>query len=239
MTYGLQLYSVRDAAEKDWIAAVKHVAALGYDAVETAGFFGLTADQVNDTLAQCGLTLSGTHSGLNELLEDFDATVAFHKAIGNHYYIIPGHDLSTRARLDQFIADVNRLQPILRAEGIELCYHNHSHEFAPNEDGLIIYDELLARTSLLLEIDTYWAFNAGLDPVAMMEQLADRLRFIHIKDGEPGGKGFPLGRGSAPIRAVWEKAKAMNIPMVVESETLTPDGMTEAQICLDWLRAQA
>ena len=239
MKYGLQLYSVRDAAEKDWIAAVKQVAALGYDTVETAGFFGHTPDEVNAALAECGLTLSGTHTGLQDLLTDFDAAVAFHKAVGNKFYIIPGHDLSTRAKLDQFISDVNRLQPLLRAEGIELCYHNHSHEFVPNEDGLIIYDELLARTSLLLEIDTYWAFNAGLDPDAMMEQLAERLRFIHIKDGEPGGTRRPLGMGSAPIRAVWEKAKAMNIPMVVESETLTPDGMTEAQICLDWLRAQA
>ena len=238
MKYGLQLYSVRDAAEKDWVSAVKQVAEMGYDMIETAGFFGLDADTVKSTLDACGVTLSGTHTHLRELLEDYEGTLAFHKAIGNHYYIIPGHDLSTKEKLDAFIDDVNRLQPMLKAEGIELCYHNHAHEFVPNEDGQIIYDELISRTSLLLEIDTYWAFDGGKDPVQLMEQLKDRLRFIHIKDGEGGHKGKPLGHGVAPIRAVWEKAKEMNIPMVVESETLTPDGLTEARLRIEWLRQQ-
>lgn len=238
MEYGLQLYSVRDLAQNDWREAVRQVAALGYKLVEPAGFFGCTAEEVNETLAAAGVKLSGTHTGLGELLENYEATVAFHKAIGNKYYIIPGHDLTTKAKLDDFIEQVNRLQPLLRAEGIELCYHNHAHEFQPNEDGQIIYDELLSRTTLKLEIDTYWAFVGGKDPVALMEELKDRLVFIHLKDGDGAHKGQPLGLGVAPIRAVWEKAQAMGVPMVVESETLTPDGMTEARICIEWLNAQ-
>lgn len=239
MEYGLQLYSVRDLAEKNWEEAVAQVAALGYAFVEPAGFFGKAADDVHQTLNACNMRLSGTHTGLGELLQDYAGTVAYHRAIGNRYYIIPGHDLSTKEKLDAFIADVNRLQPKLDAEGITLCYHNHAHEFKPNEDGQIIYDELLNRTALKLEIDTYWAFVGGKDPVALMEQLKDRLCFIHIKDGTADGKGKPLGMGEAPVRAVWEKAKQLNIPMVVESETLTPDGMTEARICLEWLKQQA
>lgn len=238
MEYGLQLYSVRDLAQNDWREAVKQVAALGYKLIEPAGFFGLTAEEVNQIIAEYGVTLSGTHTGLGELLDNYEETVAFHKAIGNRCYIIPGHDLSTKDKLDAFIAEVNRLQPMLKDEGIELCYHNHAHEFKPNEDGQIIYDALLTRTTLKLEIDTYWAFAGGKDPVALMEELKDRLVFIHLKDGDGEHKGFPLGMGVAPIRAVWEKAKAMNIPMVVESETLTPDGMTEARICMEWLQAQ-
>lgn len=39
MDYGIQLYSVRDLAEKDLSAAVKRVAELGYSSVEFAGFF--------------------------------------------------------------------------------------------------------------------------------------------------------------------------------------------------------
>ena len=72
----------------------------------------------------------------------------------------------------------------------------------------------------------------------MMEQLKDRLHFIHIKDGYADRRGEPLGRGTAPVKAVYEKAKAMGIPMIVESETLTPDGLTEAKICFDYLKAQ-
>ena len=87
-------------------------------------------------------------------------------------------------------------------------------------------------------IDTYWAFVGGNDPVEMMERLKDRLIFIHIKDGDPEGHGTPLGMGQAPCQAVYKKAVEMGVPMVVESETCTPDGPTEARICIEFLKAQ-
>ena len=236
MEYGLQMYSVRDITKEDLPGAIAEVAQIGYKLIEFAGFFGHTAEEVNQMLADNGVTVSGTHTGLNELLTDYEATLAFHKAIKNPIYIIPGHDLSTKENLDKFIEDVNRLQPLLKAEGIEMGFHNHSSEFLPNQDGVIFYDELVSRTNLLLEIDTFWAYAAGKDPVALMEQLKDRLRFIHIKDGYQNGDGMPLGRGTAPVAAVYAKAIELGVPMVVESETLTPDGLTEAKICFEYLK---
>lgn len=238
MEYGLQMYSVRDITQENLADAVAKVAKIGYKLIEFAGFFGNSADAVNAMLRENGVRVSGTHSSLNDLVNDYEATLAFHKAIGNANYIIPGHDLSTREKLDAFIEQVNRLQPMLEKEGIALGYHNHDHEFKPNNDGQIIYDELVKRTNLWLEIDTFWAYAGGKDPVAMMEALKDRLRFIHIKDGFANREGAPLGQGTAPVKAVYAKAKAMGIPMIVESETLKPDGLTEAQICFDFLKAQ-
>ena len=238
MEYGLQMYSVRDITKDDLPGAVAKVAQMGYKLIEFAGFFGHTAEEVNKMLSDNGVKVSGTHTGLGELLSDYEGTVAFHKAINNPIYIIPGHDLSTREKVDQFIEDVNRLQPMLKAEGIEMGFHNHSREFLPNEDGVIFYDELVSRTNLLLEIDTFWAYAAGKDPVALMEQYKDRLRFIHIKDGYRNGEGKPLGQGTAPVADVYRKAVELGIPMVVESETLTPDGLTEAKICYEYLKSQ-
>lgn len=238
MEYGLQMYSVRDITKDDLPGAVAKVAQMGYKLIEFAGFFGHTAEEVNKMLSDNGVKVSGTHTGLGELLSDYEGTLAFHKAINNPIYIIPGHDLSTREKVDQFIEDVNRLQPMLKVEGIEMGFHNHSREFLPNEDGIIFYDELVSRTNLLLEIDTFWAYAAGKDPVALMEQYKDRLRFIHIKDGYRNGEGKPLGQGTAPVADVYRKAIELGIPMVVESETLTPDGLTEAKICYEYLKSQ-
>ena len=238
MEYGLQMYSVRDITQDDLAGAVAKVAKIGYKLIEFAGFFGHSAQEVTAMLEENGVRVSGTHTSINDLIQDYEGTLAFHKAIGNKYYIIPGHDLSTKAKLDEFIDNVNKFQPLLAEQGITLCYHNHDHEFKPNLDGQIIYDELLARTNIGLEIDTFWAYAGGKDPIAMMEQLKDRLHFIHIKDGYADRRGEPLGRGTAPVKAVYEKAKAMGIPMIVESETLTPDGLTEAKICFDYLKAQ-
>lgn len=237
MNFGLQLYSIRDITPKDLDAALAKVAEMGYAYVEFAGFFGHTAEAVAAMLDKYGLKVSGTHTGWQEVAEHFEETVAYHKAIGNKNIIVPGADLKTKEKLDAFIDMANRFQPLLAKEGIAFHYHNHAHEFRPNEDGQIIYDELVSRTTLNLEIDTFWAFVGGHDPVALMEKLADRVKVIHIKDGYQDGKGMPLGQGEAPVRAVFAKAKAMGIPMVVESETLTPDGLTEAKVCLDFLRS--
>ena len=238
MDYGLQMYSVRDITDKDLLGALEKVAGMGYKLIEFAGFFGYKAEDVKAKMDELGVKASGTHTGLNALVEDFEGTVAYHKAIGCANLIIPGHDLSSKEKIDDFVEKVNYYQPLLAKEGIKLGYHNHSHEFIPNADGSVIYDELTARTAMNLEIDTFWAFNAGKDPVAMMEAFKDRLFFIHIKDGFKGGEGKPLGQGEAPVKAVYRKAKEMGIPMVVESETLTPDGVTEAKACIDFLKAQ-
>lgn len=237
MEYGIQMYSVRDITETNMEGALKALAEMGYKCVEFAGFFGIPAQSIKDMLDKYGLRVSGTHTGWQEVAEHYEETLAYHKAIGNKTIIIPGADLSTKAKLDAFIDMLNEFQPKLAAEGIALGYHNHDHEFKPNEDGQIIYDEIVARTRVALEIDTYWVYAAGKDPVALMEQLKDRLPVIHIKDGLANREGRPLGLGTAPVKAVYSKAVELGVPMVVESETLQPDGLTEAKICIDYLKS--
>lgn len=237
MEYGLQLYSVRDLTKDNFEEAVRKVAALGYSFVEPAGFFGRSAEQVRELLAETGLRLSGTHSSLNDLVNDYEGTLAFHKAIGNTNYIIPGYPTGSQAEIDSFVEKVNALQPKLAAEGIALSFHNHAREFQVNPDGSVAYEQILYRTNLTLEVDAYWAFVGMKNPVALMERVKDRLRFIHMKDGSADGHGTPLGMGEAPLADVYRKAIELGIPMVVESETCTPDGITEAEICIKHLRS--
>ena len=83
MEYGIQLYSVRDLTEKNLDDALRQVSALGYRFVEFAGFFGHSAEDVRAMLEKYNLTVSGTHTGWQEIAERFEKTVAYHKAIGN------------------------------------------------------------------------------------------------------------------------------------------------------------
>ena len=239
MDYGIQLYSVRDITGKDLRTALKKMADIGYKYVEFAGFFEHSAEEVKAWLDEYGLKVSSTHTGLKELLDDFEGTVAYHKTIGNKNIIIPGHDLSSQAKIDEFVEQVNAIIPRLEKEGITLGYHNHSREFQPNQDGTMIHEQLVLRTKLKIEVDTYWFFNAaGFSARGIMERLKDRMDFIHIKDGFKGGEGMPLGKGEAPLRDVYDCAKENNMLMIVESESLKPDGVTEAQIGYNWLKSQ-
>lgn len=238
MDYGVQMYSLRDQVAADYEKALHIVAGQGYKKAELFGGMTPSAKVIRQWADAAGLAISGTHTGADALAADLmEKTIEDHHTLGCSLLIIPGHDLSTKEKLDQFIALVNDAKPKLQAAGITLCYHNHSHEFMPNEDGQIIYDELVQRTDMRLELDTYWAWNAGRNPVEMMEQLKERLVAIHLKDGFMGGEGMPLGKGAAPVKDVWRKAKEMKLMMIVESETQRPDGPTETGECMAYLRS--
>ena len=235
MEYGIQMYSVRDLTEKNMDEALRQVSELGYKFVEFAGFFGIPAEEIKAMLDKYGLKVSGTHTGWKEIAEHFEETVAYHKAIGNKNIIIPGADLSTREKLDALIALINEAQPKLKEAGIALGYHNHSHEFIETAYGAHIHEELEARTQVEFEIDTYWAYVAGLDPIALLERLGDRVRVIHLKDGFADGRGMALGEGTAPVAAVRDYATAHGLAMVVESETCNPTGIEEVGRCMAYL----
>ena len=125
---------------------------------------------------------------------------------------------------------------MLKKEGLELLYHNHSREFLPNDDGIITHEELQKRTEIGFEIDTFWAFAAGVCPVSLMEKLKDRLPVIHLKDGLKDGEGKHLGKGEAPVTAVREKAIELGCDIVVESEGLDPNGIEEVASCFNFLK---
>ena len=184
-----------------------------------------------------GLRCSGTHTGWQDIAYNFEKNVEYHKEIECENIIIPGADLSDKKKLDDFINMLNVAIPKVAECGLNLHYHNHSHEFMPNNDGQIIHEELEHRTNVLFEIDTYWAYNAGLDPVALLKRLAHRVRVIHLKDGNDKGHGFALGEGTAPVKEVRRTAIELGMTMVVESETLQPDGLSEVKRCIDFLKS--
>ncbi len=244
--YGLQLYSVRDVAETDLKAGIRAAAEAGYHYMEFAGFFGNSAEDVKAWMEEYGVEVSGTHTGLDELTKDkIKDTIAFHHAIGCKHLIIPGGlPGSTREKLEMGIAFLNEVQPILNAEGISLSFHNHSGEFIKNSYGAIMHEELQERTAIDFEIDTFWAFIAGVDPIALMNRLKDRIRVIHLRDGIPATEtgnnsvvGKALGEGKAPVAAIRQAALDLGIFMVVESGGLDPTGPEEVGRCMRYLRS--
>lgn len=237
MEYGLQLYSVRDITENDLAGALRQVAALGYKFVEFAGFFGHSAEEVKQMLSENGLFVSGAHVGLSEISpERIDETIAYHKAIGNKSLIVPAADYSTPEKLDALIDALNAAQPKITDAGMTLGYHNHDGEYKPTAYGALVHKAIEERTGVELEIDTYWVYAAGQDPIAELARLGDRVRVIHVKDGLSDRTGRALGEGTAPVAEVVAYAKAHGLCMVVESEGLDPTGIEEVGRCMNYLK---
>lgn len=248
--YGIQMYCVRDITEDSMRLALKEIAEMGYSSVEFAGFFDYTAEQIKIWLDSFSLTCYGTHTGLKALApETIDETIRYHKTIGCNRITIPGASYSTAEKLNDTIEKMKVAQKMLAEEGIRLAYHNHSKEFFPNKDGLIFMEELLTRTEIPLQVDTFWLYNAGYDPISYLEAHKERIDAIHLKDGlitAPENRNFDqsqqdvigkaIGEGEAPCRAVREWAVQNDRPMVVESEYLNPTGLGEIRRCIDFLR---
>lgn len=250
--YGIQMYSLRDITQSDLRGALRAVAEMGYKYVEFAGFFGNSAADVRSWLDELGLTVVGTHTALPALARDtIEETIAYHKAIGCDTIIVPCADWDTEEQMNDSIDAICRASKRLAEDGMSLGYHNHSAEFCRTPYGRIIEEEIIARTDAFLEIDTFWLFNAGIDPVSYLETHKDRIKLIHLKDGyhrrcraiDYGTSfadvtGTSVGMGEAPVLAVRDWANANGVKMVVESEGLDPTGLDEVRRCIDFLGAQ-
>ncbi len=249
--YGLQMYSVRDIAKTDLHGALKTASELGYKFIEFAGFFDHSAQDVKAWLDENGLICSGTHTNIALLAPELiDKTIEYHKIIGCKNIIVPGMNFSTADAVDLQIARLNYADKKLKEHGIKLGYHNHSREFLPNYDGQIVEQEILDRTNIEIEVDTFWSCNAGIDTLSFLEANKNRISVIHLKDGllsaaehknfddvQSGVVGKSLGEGQAPVRDFRDWAIANNVCMVVESEGLNPTGPQEVERCINFLRS--
>lgn len=251
MEYGIQLYSLRDVAREDLHKAVVTAAELGFKYIEFAGFFDHPAKEVKGWLDELGLKCCSTHTKFALIQPDcIDETIAYHKEIGCDTVIVPGGvPICSDEELDSSFAIFNEAQKKFAENGMKLGYHNHSPEFLMTPFGKLVINEILERTDIMLEPDTFWIFNAGLDPVEFLEAHKDRIALIHLKDGitvpvenrkwetwNQGSKGKALGEGEAPVLKVRDWAIKNNVLMVVESEGLDPTGPQEVARSVEFLK---
>lgn len=200
---GLQLYTVRTLMAHDFDGTLAQVAAIGYQEVEFAGYFGRTPAQVRDALARHGLRAPSTHIALPADDAAWARTLDEAKAIGHDWVTIAWLDAPLRSSTGGWtrIADrFNRLGALARQAGLRFAYHNHDFEFARAGDRTR-YDTLLAHTDPALvdfEMDVYWVTKGGYDPMWYLRHPAGRFPMLHLKDATaaPERRMVDVGAGT-------------------------------------------
>ena len=184
---GIQLYSVRDAMEKDFAGTIKALAKMGYSAVEFAGIFGKSAEDIKAICDEAGVNPISAHVGLNIILPDIEGVVKTYHDIGCKYMVIPwaeGKVLPGGAEYAQFLENIKKIAAELRKYGMKLGYHNHDFEFV-KIDGKNKLDILYADTDpadLQTQIDTCWANVGGENPSEYVLKYTGRAPLVHIMD---------------------------------------------------------
>ncbi len=229
----LQLYSIRKDAEKDYESAVRKVAAMGYTAVETAGFPGSTPEKAARLFQELGLTVTSAHVPLpvgpnqQKVLETM-------QALGKPVLVctqIGPKDVETLETIKGLCDRLNEGYEIAHANGLAYALHNHWWEFGQVE-GRLVHDIMLEQLApgVLFEIDTYWTSVAGVDPARVIQKLGQRAPLLHIKDG-PMLKGQPqtaLGEGKMDFGPILAAAQP-GAWQVVELDECATDMMEAVQ----------
>jgi sugar phosphate isomerase/epimerase len=182
----IQLYTLRDETEKDFIGTLEKVAAIGYKGVEFAGYGGLSAVELKNSLDRLGLKASGSHVPADLLISSLEEVLEYNIAIGNKYIICPWDKFESKEELLEKAAFYSRVAERCREKGLQFCYHNHDHEFA-KIDGEYILDTIFNETDpdlVQAELDMYWVSYAGVNTVEYLRKYSGRCPLVHFKDME-------------------------------------------------------
>jgi hypothetical protein len=84
---GIQLWTVKEDAARDFEGTLKELARIGYKRVEGAGWHGRSAAQVRKALADARLEMPAAHYGLQTLIDETDASLRFAREVGAKYVV--------------------------------------------------------------------------------------------------------------------------------------------------------
>ena len=172
----VQMYTVRDQTktQTDFAASLAQIAQTGYRAVQLSAIGAMDAGDVSPATARRmlddnALRCIATHRPWNELAERTDDAIALHQTLGCDYVAIGMLPQNYRAEgadgYRRFVSDALPVIARLKAAGIRFGYHNHALEFARAAPGLqtTLYDIFAAEggADFHLEVDLYWAWDAG------------------------------------------------------------------------------
>jgi len=220
---GLELYTVRDALQKDFEGTLARVAKIGYKEVEFAKYFADVSNlkpppkRAREILDSDGLSAPSCHVPYSAFEEETWKKVLDVSAILGHKYIVnPSIDRELTKTADGWkraAETFNRFGKKSAKSGIQLGYHNHVEEFKP-VDGKLPYDILLAESDpkvVVMEMDIGWVHKAGADPLKYFEKYPGRFPLVHVKDFEKDGNMTEVGKGVIDWKGIFAKADVAGI----------------------------
>ncbi len=223
---GVQAYSFRNYFPKDAVGTLDRIQEMGITEIEGDGG-RIPPAEYKKMCAERGISIPSTGASFDELAENPQAIVDKAKALGSKYVMcawIPHEDDFDQADADKAIEVFNRAGKVLADGGVTFCYHPHGYEFAKHGDALLM-DYLLSNTDpkyVSYEMDVYWCYHGGADPVSYLNKYPKRWKLLHLKDMQAGTPrnttghadvetNVPLGTGEIDIAGIMKTAKKIGI----------------------------
>ncbi|HEX9108225.1 MAG TPA: sugar phosphate isomerase/epimerase [Longimicrobiales bacterium] len=244
---GIQLYTLRELAARDLDAALRAIAAAGYQEVELLGFtrnYGHSPAEVRAMLDAHGLKAPSTHVDAGYISADLERHIESAKTMGHQYLVVASFAPDEHETLDDYKAwaDVfNRVGDTLRKHGMWLSFHNHADDFKVL-DGQVPYDVFMQRTDPALvrhEFDIGNLVEAGRDPMDYLRRFGSRYWLFHVKDPVKAGAAGDtvVGHGIMDWKQFFAAVeRPQEKHFFVEQEQLGPDAQADIRGSREYLQ---
>lgn len=220
MKLGYALYSARGLYhdQASLFKVLRAVAQMGYEGVEFYGYAGAEAGSLAKELERCGLEGISTHIPPDRWQTALRQELCYAAQAGVRYVTFPW--LAPESRVTpiyrRLAEGFHGLAPQCAAHGLRLQYHSHDWEFEKSGCACVMDGLLAGAPSMAYEPDTFWAYYAGVDPVACLRRYHKRIHMFHIKDyvqlgpapvfcaiGEGGMDNERILRAAADLKKEW------------------------------------
>lgn len=233
---------VNDQLKADPFGTFAMIASIGYKGVENASV--LLEGDVQANLARylaLGLETIAHSASFEQLRDDVDTVIANARALQVPYVVCYWRPMESREQIMQDAAVFNHAGEKIRAAGMKLCYHNHDHEFRKTYGGVYALDLLASATdpdALYFLIDIAWVTMGGEDPVRLLERLAGRVPYIHVKDFadlSDRDSFTAIGTGKVKIQQSLHTARQLGVEWAVVEQDHTRNLTAWETVTLSYL----
>jgi sugar phosphate isomerase/epimerase len=240
---GLQLYTLRDLAQEDFVGTLAKVAEIGYEGIEFAGYGGLSAKEIHKVIEDLGLTPVSNHVEFAELENNLDFVIEDAAVLGLSYIVCPyvPQERRTNAEDYQKLAKLfSEIGAKCAQAGLKFAYHNHAFEFKKFGD-LYALDCLYNWTDAKLvqaELDIYWIEFAGESASKYIERYQDRCELLHVKDMTDDSERYftEVGSGCLDIPSILSTAQKGNVEwFLVEQDVCRRDPVESVTMSFRYL----
>lgn len=218
MRISTQLYTVRNEIAADTLGTLKQIASYGLQYVELGGLDRESVKDWRGYLDETGLMVSGAHYGMAEF-ENPDQLFEVMNVLGCKTIIMPWISSDHFETLDSLKAFSEQLIDAgtkAHDAGFQYLYHNHDFELKEfdGKTGLEHLMDIIPAHIMNFEVDVAWVKVGGKNEVQFLNDHADRIKMLHLKDVDQTKtpQWTVAGSGTVDMDGCLAFAAANNIP---------------------------
>lgn len=210
---------VSNFMETDWKVTLEQLASFGYTEMECGKYYGNSASEFRKFCDNIGINVIAGGSSLVEMQKDTQRKIDEAIEMGKKYWVcywpwIGDAKNITADDSKKAAESLNALGNECKKAGIKLCWHNHNMEFEKDTGEGLPFDIIMQNTdpdTVFTELDIYWVYKGGGNPIECLNKYPGRFEILHVKDMDASdAKSFACpGSGIidfAPVfKLAWEQ----------------------------------